>query len=84
MAYQLKDKLFGQGAKEVELVPMAFVHVPCSLYVAIFVAQGYGAVGIAFQDKPCGVFEVDHGKDFSFDFKGEGCFVEREVFFGVG
>ena len=73
------DEVVSQRAIEVDLIPVFFVHVPGALYLCMLVAQLQGIIGVAFQYKPGGIFQVNHGKNFSLHLEGQGGFVKGEV-----
>ena len=62
VVYQCEDLFVGEASEEVELVPVFFVHVPCSRYLLMLLTQFDGIFWVAFQDKPFSVFKVYHGK----------------------
>lgn len=78
------DEGVGEVAEEVELVPVFFVHVPCGFDFVVAVAQVEGVVGVAFDDEPFGVVEVEHGEYFAENSKDEDGVAEGEVFGGKG
>ena len=79
VAYEVLDEGVGEMAVEVELVPVLLVHVPCTRYLWMTLAQFYGIVRVALQHKPFGVVEVDHGKYLVSHAEGEGGLGEREI-----
>ena len=73
------DEVVGQGAEEVQLVPMLLVHVPGGSNLGMAVAQFKGIIGLALQHEPFGTLQIDHGEDTATDAECQGGLVEGEV-----
>lgn len=84
MSDERADEFFAEIAKEINLIPMTLVHMPCGGYLGIFLTQLYGHIRIALEHKPFRSLKVYHGKYLTSYAKGQGGFIKGKVLRSMG
>ena len=79
MADEALNEFIGEGAVEVELVPMLLVHVPGTCNFEMSIAKREGVIGLTFQDKPLRILKVKHGEYLTSNAKYQSCIVKGEI-----
>lgn len=79
MSDERADEFFAEIAKEINLIPMTLVHMPCGGYLGILLAQFYGHIRIALEHKPFRSLQVYHGKNPAAYAKGQSGLIEGKV-----